>query len=142
MNILNSTGRNKAELIVCAALCLLAMYTFGCTKRIGDFSILSTGVPQYDTIQNVPLTRTVEGSDGRLWFLIIPLNSAPNLNEAADRCIDQAGGGDFIERARIYETGWSILLLSYGSYSIIGDVGNSKLIKNIKDSGTNIIINK
>jgi hypothetical protein len=104
----------------------LVLLVSGCTKRIGDFSIISTGTPQYATIEDSPATISSRGKDGRLWFLFLPLNSAPTLQEAVDRCIDNAGGGDFIERARIYSTGWSLIVFSYGSYAVIGDVGNSK----------------
>jgi hypothetical protein len=113
-----------ARLVMC--LPLLALCAAGCTQRIGDFSIISTGTPQYDTIKDSPPTISSEGADGRLWFLFLPLNSGPTLQEAVDRCIDNAGGGDFIERARIYSTGWSLIVFSYGSYSVIGDVGDSK----------------
>lgn len=67
----------------------------------------------------------MKGTDGRLWFLFIPFGGEPSIKEAVDRCMDN-GNGDFIERARIYQTSWSVLLFSYGNYKVIGDVGNSK----------------
>jgi|GEM_PF-418598 len=107
---------------------MLVIVTVGCAHRIGDFSVLSSGAPQYASMDKAMVTQSVEGKDGRLWFLFIPLGGAPNLEEAVDDCLDK-GKGDFIERARLYQNAWSILLFSYGSFSVIGDVGNSKILR-------------
>jgi hypothetical protein len=97
----------------------------GCTTRIGDFSLISTGTPQYANMNRCEVTRTVAEADGRLWFLFIPLSTKPTLEEAVDRCMDE-GRGDHIERARFYTTHWTIGLFSYGSYKVIGDVADSR----------------
>ncbi|MFC1467584.1 hypothetical protein ACFLQY_02695 [Verrucomicrobiota bacterium] len=97
----------------------------GCTTRIGDFSLISTGTPQYANMNRCEVERTVKGKDGRLWFLILPLGTAPSLEEAVDRCMDEASG-DHIERARFYTTRWTLGLFSYGSYKVIGDVADSR----------------
>lgn len=109
-----------------ATAVLLLTGTVGCTKRIADFSILSKGTPQYHKIKYAHPRGPLTGKDGRLWFLIFPLANRPTIEEAVDRCIDQAGGGDFMERVRIYQTNWSVLLFSYGSYTVLGEVGNTK----------------
>lgn len=74
---------------------------------------------------NAPMQPGVEGSNGRGWFLFIPLGPAPDIKEAVDQCLDK-GHGDFMERARIYHTAWTLLLFGYEGYTIKGDVGNSK----------------
>ena len=94
---------------------------------MGDFSVLSTGAPQYSNMSNVSTTKGVKGSDGRFWVLFIPFGGAPSLQDAVDECLDK-GQGDYIERARCFETEWSLILLSWGSYSVVGDVGNSKAL--------------
>jgi hypothetical protein len=76
-------------------------------------------------MDEAPMTQSIEGTDGRAWFLFIPLGAPPNMKEAVDRCLD-TGRGDFIERARIYQTNWSIILFGYDGFKVIGDVGNSK----------------
>jgi hypothetical protein len=106
-------------LVVVGVLCA------GCRTRIGDFSVISTGAPQYDSMDEAPMTKTVEGKDARFWFLFIPFGGPPNMKEAVDCCLDN-GNGDFIERARLYQMGWSIILFSYGGFYVVGDVGNSK----------------
>lgn len=97
----------------------------GCSTRIGDFSVITTGAPQYRTMDKAPIVQTVGGSDGRAWLLFIPLGKAPRIDEALDVCLDKANG-DFMERARIYYRRWSIILFSYGGYTVVGDVGNSR----------------
>lgn len=113
----------RLQLLV--SVVLIAGLASACTTRLGDFSLLSTGTPQYATMPEAPIVRTVKASDGRLWFLFIPLGSAPNLEEAVDRAMD-LGNGDFLERVRLYSTVWSIGLFSYSSYTVKGDVGNSR----------------
>jgi hypothetical protein len=114
----------RARLLVCA-LFAASLASSACTTRIGDFSMMSTGTPQYAAIDKAPIKRTVEASDGRLWFLFIPLGGAPNLEEAVDRVMDE-GNGDFLERVRLYSKHWTIGLFSYGAYSVIADVGDSR----------------
>lgn len=104
---------------------LALLFSLGCSTRIGDFSVLSSGAPQYAAMSEAPMTQAVKGSDGRFWLLFIPLGSSPSIEEAVDRCLD-AGKGDFMERARIYKKRWSIILFSRDSYTVVGDVGNSK----------------
>ena len=108
-------------------ICLLLAFSAGCSTRIGDFSVLSTGAPQYDSMAEAPIIQSVTGEDGRGWFLFIPLGAAPNMKEAVHQCLDK-GNGDFMERARIYSTCWTFFgLFSYEGYKVVGDVGNSKV---------------
>lgn len=109
-----------------AVLLLLTMLIgTGCSTRIGDFSVVSTGTPQYNKMNNAPVRQSVKGDDGRVWFLFIPFGGTPSLEEAVDDCLDN-GQGDYIERARFYSKWWTVLLFSGGGYEVIGDVGNSK----------------
>jgi len=97
----------------------------GCTTRIGDFSVASTGTPQYSKMLNAPVRQNQKGDDGRFWFLFIPFGSAPSLEDAVDDCLDE-GGGDYIERVRLYSEWWTVLLFSGGKFEVVGDVGNTK----------------
>ncbi len=115
----------KIRMIQSAVLALALAATAACARRIGDFSMVSTGDPQYSGMKSATFVNNVEGTDSRFWILFIPLGSEPNLKEAVDRCLDK-GKGDFIERARFYETGWTLIAVSYGNFSCVGDVGNSK----------------
>ena len=74
-------------------------------------------------------TQKVQGKDGRWWFLCIPLGGAPSLEEATDDCMDE-GRGDYVERARFSRNWWTLGVVSYQGYSVVGDVGNSKAVRN------------
>ena len=112
-----------APMILAAAVA--ALLAAGCTTRIGEFSIVSTSTPQYANMSKGRIVQGVRGEDGRAWFLFIPLDKHPSIQEAADDCMDH-GRGDYIERARFFHTWWSIILFSHDGYYVIGDVGNSK----------------
>lgn len=103
----------------------ISFFVSGCTTRLGDFSVIATGAPQYDRMDSAPMQPSVEATSSRVWFLCFPLGGAPNVKEAVDKCLDKANG-DFMERARIYTTDWSLLLISYGAFTVHGEVGNSK----------------
>ena len=103
-----------------------------CTYQIAEFSLVSTGTPQYANMANVPTEKSIEGSDGRLSFLFVPIGGRPSLKEAVNKCLDE-GNGDFVERARFYGTYWNFILFSYEGFSVIGDVGNSRYNVGTKD---------
>lgn len=104
----------------------IATISTACTTRQGTFTVLSTKNTEISRIdlKRVQFNRNKEGSDGRLWFLIIPLSSRPTLEEASDRCLEK-GQGDFMTSAVVYRSFWSVLLFSYDSWTVKGDVGNS-----------------
>lgn len=103
-------------------LCLVA----GCTTTVGRFPLLST---KYNEISRVDLTqveyhRDVEASDGRVWILFVPLGGAPTIERAVDGCL-RSGFGDFMTSAAVDSFWWSCFFVSYESYRVRGDVGNS-----------------
>ena len=75
-------------------------------------------------LKETRLVRNRTGRDSRLWLLFIPLSGNPKLEDAVDMCLKD-GDGDFIINPIITSRGWSLLLFSYGSWHIRGDVGNS-----------------
>ncbi len=102
------------------------LFSTGCTTRQGTFTVLSTKNTEISRVdlKRVRFTRNLEGSDKRFWILFIPIGSRPRLENAADKCMER-GNGDFMTSAVVYNTEWSILLFSYGSWKIKGDVGDS-----------------
>ena len=112
--------------VLILAVLLIAVSSTGCAHRVADFTIASTKNVEVSRIdlRTAALTRNVEATDGRFWFLIIPFNSQPKIKEAMDRCLEK-GNGDFMTNAVVYDEGWSLLLFSYGAYTVKGDVGNS-----------------
>ncbi len=96
-----------------------------CTQNIGEFSLVSTGTPQYAQMAKVPTTKRIKASDGRFTVLFIPLGEKPSIKEAVNKCLDK-GKGDFLERVRFKESYYNYILFSYKKYTVTGDVGNSK----------------
>lgn len=109
-----------------AGLALACLLLAGCTTRHGTFTVLSTKNTEISRVdlKRVTFTRNVTGKDGRFWFLFIPFGSAPLLENAADDCLEK-GRGDFMTSAVIYRTAWTVILFSYTSWSLEGDVGDS-----------------
>lgn len=101
-----------------------ALLAGGCVSRVGTFSVLSTAPPQYNLMQTAEFRRGVESVDARWWFLFIPLGPKPTIGGAVNDALRE-GNGDFIERAEIYESGWTLLIFSRGSFRVRGDVGDS-----------------
>lgn len=104
----------------------LAVTAGGCSTIVGRFSILSTKNVELSRVdlKEIGLQRNVEGSDGRVWFLFIPLGFSPTVEAAADRVLEH-GRGDFMVSARVEFFFWSFFLFSYESYRVYGDVGDS-----------------
>ncbi len=112
--------------LLALVVCVLATAVSGCVSRSADFTLLSTKNVEVSRVdlKRIDFRRNIEATDARWWFLFIPLGGAPDLQEATDRCLE-VGQGDFMTSARIYESVWSLLLVSRGSISVKGDVGNS-----------------
>ncbi len=110
-------------------LCFIFLAFFlaaGCTLRQANFTVLSTKTVEISRIdlKKVDLVKNRQGKSSRLWFLFIPFGGPPTLEDAVDRCLEN-GGGDFMTSSVFYTNNWSILLFSYGSWIVKGDVGNS-----------------
>ncbi|BCG62580.1 MAG: hypothetical protein methR_P0226 [Methyloprofundus sp.] len=114
------------KIISIISIMVLGMLSSACTSRQGSFTVLSTKNMEISRVdlKKVDFTRNVEGKDGRFSLLFIPFGSAPNLEEAVDRCLE-AGGGDFMTSAVLYRTSWSVILFGWESWTIEGDVGDS-----------------
>lgn len=108
-----------------AVVAVVALAASSCTSSVSEFSLIATGNPQYEAMASAPVKSGLSGTSSRWWLLFIPLGSAPTIQDAIDEMIDD-GQGDFAERVRIYDTGWSLLVISYGNYTAEGDVGNSR----------------
>lgn len=113
---------STAKSLFLALACLLA----GCVTDHGAMTLLSSKNVELSRVdlKHVPFTRNVRASDGRLWFLFIPLGRSPTIGRAVDECLI-TGSGDFMTSARVTSLSWSILLFSWESYRVAGDVGDS-----------------
>jgi hypothetical protein len=105
---------------------VVAALGFGCSVRQTGFTVISTKNVELSRIdlKETNVVRNQTGRDSRLWLLFIPLSGNPKLEDAVNMCLKN-GKGDFIINPIVRSTGWSLLLFSYGSWQIKGDVGNS-----------------
>ena len=105
---------------------VIAALSFGCTVHQRGFTFISTKNVELSRVDMVKtqVVRDRKGSDSRFWILFIPFAGNPTLENAVNGCLKD-GDGDFIISPEVSSTGWSILLFSYGSWHVKGDVGNS-----------------
>ena len=106
---------------------VVVLLGFGCTTRQKGFTIISTKNVELSRadLNETRVVRNVTGMDSRFWFLFIPLSGNPTLEDAVDMCLKH-GDGDYIINPKVRSTGFSLILFSYGSWYIKGDVGNSR----------------
>ena len=66
----------------------------GCRTEQARFTLVSTKNVEISRVdlKHAPIDRNCHESDGRLWFLFIPLGSAPTIDRAMDSCLKQGGG--------------------------------------------------
>jgi hypothetical protein len=65
--------------------------------------------------------RGAEESKKRFWLLFIPFAREPSGLDAATKVLDEHEG-DYLTNVEVTKTGWSILVVSWGSISVKGDV--------------------
>lgn len=108
-------------------LFIIALCAAGCTVRQTGFTVLSTKHVELSRIdlKDTDVAREQHGSDSRLWILFIPLSGNPTLENAVNACLEN-GKGDFIINPVVDSSWWSLILFSYGSWYVKGDVGNSQ----------------
>ncbi|BBM86152.1 hypothetical protein [Candidatus Uabimicrobium amorphum] len=103
-------------------LIVLLIFASGCSSKLAEYSIISSrtlGDSNTLVFTSESQAQRVSGSSSRVWFLFIPFGEAPRIQYAIDNALNN-GQGDFIENAELSSSWWSILLFSYGSYSIDG----------------------
>lgn len=107
-------------------LLVAASLSVGCVTDHGAMTLLSSKNVELSRVdlKHVSFTRNVQASDGRFWFLFIPFGRSPTIGRAVDECL-VTGSGDFMTSARVTSLWWTVLLFSWESYRVEGDVGDS-----------------
>ena len=67
------------------------------------------------------LGRVKAERDSRAWLLFIPLGGKPTIDAAMNKMLEK-NDGDFATNVKILDGGWSIIVFSYGSITVEGDV--------------------
>jgi hypothetical protein len=65
--------------------------------------------------------RGEKASSGRFWLLFIPFAGEPNGVATATKLLEKHEG-DYLTNVEVTSTGWSLLVFSWGSVSVKGDV--------------------
>ena len=109
-----------------ALLFMISLCAVSCTVRQTGFTVLSTKHVELSRIdlKETDVARKKSGRDSRLWILFIPFAGNPTLENAVNDCLEN-GKGDFIINPIVDSSWWSLILFSYGSWYVEGDVGNS-----------------
>jgi hypothetical protein len=92
----------------------------GCSTTIANLNVVSTKTADFSQ-NHVRSANQASASDGRLWITILPLGSAPSIDRAINDLLGKHNG-DYLTDAKVIETGWSLIVLSYGSIEVRGDV--------------------
>ncbi|HVZ37843.1 MAG TPA: hypothetical protein VHI13_01070 [Candidatus Kapabacteria bacterium] len=96
----------------------IAITAAGCSKRIGDFTMVTT--KNYERSTQYKMVGRMEGSDKAMMILFIPTGS-PDIKNAVDRAIE-AGNGVYLANAVLESTQWYALLVGQFGYTVTGDV--------------------
>ena len=109
-------------------LMLLIPLVSGCTQRMIDFTVISSKNMQLQVPSEATGPR-VEGQDMVWWFFFIPLGN-PNLKEAVDRAIEQAGPGyDALIDGVIYRKAYYFFVTATHGFKVVGTPIKSSLLQ-------------
>ena len=106
------------RLAVLAIACSVTLL-FGCTQRIGDFTMISTKNVEVGG-KYKKLDQRYKGEDSKGMFIGIPLG-IPNLKTAVDNCIE-AGNGELLSNAVVESSFWTAIIWGETKYIVTGDV--------------------
>ncbi len=96
------------------------LLTGGCSTTMAHLTIASTKTTDFSQPHRRAASEAT-ASDGRLWLTILPLGSAPSVDKAMNHLLEEYNG-DYLTDVEIIDVGWTLLAISYGSYSVKGDV--------------------
>ena len=109
---------NRVSAIALLTVFVGSLYFTGCTRRLGDFSIVST--KNYERSVEYRNLGRFEGDDMVLLILGIPLGF-PTFEGAVDDVLEKAGGV-YLANAVINYSQWFVILVGQQGYKVEGDV--------------------
>jgi hypothetical protein len=95
-------------------------FALGCSTTLANLEVVSTKTTDFGQAHYRSANQASD-TDGRLWITILPLGGAPSIDKAINNLLEKYNG-DYLTDAKVSETGWSLLLVSYGSIEVKGDV--------------------
>jgi len=118
---------NYSLRLMIAAICLISLlFTFGCSIRLADLTMISTKNVTLDKVDldSLPQTKGVVGKDEKFVFLGIPLG-LPHLEEAVDDALEK-GNGDILIDSVLYTKHWDIWIIGQNILEVKGTVVKSR----------------
>lgn len=104
------------------AAAILVMFLCGCSQHLGNFTALSTSAYRGENINSKTLVKpSAVGKTDSLIILGFPIGGLPKVDQAVSEALSK-NNGDFMANSRLYQTGWSILLVGQIGYRVEGDV--------------------
>ena len=96
------------------------VFALGCSTTLANLDVVSTKTTDFGQAHYRSASQASD-TDGRLWITILPLGGTPSIDKAINNLLERYNG-DYLTDAKISETGWSLLLVSYGAIEVKGDV--------------------
>ncbi|HVN40316.1 MAG TPA: hypothetical protein VMW19_19305 [Myxococcota bacterium] len=95
-------------------------FALGCSTTLANLDVVSTKTTDFSQAHHRSASQASD-TDGRLWITILPLGGAPSIDKAMNNLLEKYNG-DYLTDAKVSETWWSLLLVSYGAIEVKGDV--------------------
>jgi hypothetical protein len=95
-------------------------FAMGCSTTIANLDVVSTKTSDFSAA-HYRSANQASASDGRLWITILPLGGAPSIDTGINNLLNKYNG-DYLTDAKVDESWWSLLVISYGAIDVKGDV--------------------
>ncbi|HIT15414.1 MAG TPA: LysM peptidoglycan-binding domain-containing protein [Candidatus Avimuribaculum pullicola] len=109
-----------AKNIILTLLCACCLLTISCTRRIVDFTVISSkNVPISDNgIQMKKADSRVKGVDGK--WIVLGFGGFPDMKEAIDDAIEQYPGAVALSDGVVRQKSWNVILFGKNKYIVEG----------------------
>lgn len=109
-----------AKNIILTLLCACCLLTISCTRRIVDFTVISSkNVPIGDNgIQMKKADSRVKGVDGK--WIVLGFGGFPDMKEAIDDAIEQYPGAVALSDGVVRQKSWNVILFGKNKYIVEG----------------------
>lgn len=109
-----------AKNIILTLLCACCLLTISCTRRIVDFTVISSkNVPIGNNgIQMKKADSRVKGVDGK--WIVLGFGGFPDMKEAIDDAIEQYPGAVALSDGVVRQKSWNVILFGKNKYIVEG----------------------
>jgi hypothetical protein len=112
-------GNHMKRLRTLCAVLIASFFGVACSST-QTLTLVSTKNVDLSANHDV-VARAEKRSEGRFWLLFIPFASEPNALRVTTKLLNKHKG-DYLTNVAVKKTGWSLLVVSWGSVMVKGDV--------------------